>query len=411
MASKRTISGIVCMSLLLASLTACKTDNLAVTSETPSADGRTELILATDGLTSLGSMVSNFNKKSANYRIKVICYNNIAENTITLLRTEIIAGNPPDIYAFSQNSFADITIPIYEDLLPYIDADPEYSRETLIPCLYALITRYEHLYCIPRDFYITTFTAPESIVGERSHLTMGEAEKLAAAMVPTVSVFPSWMSSEDLLSHIVRFSLEKYINHSTGTCNFKNPEFVRLLELCKAWQPVLPDDYSPSLLMYSVLQNFGAFKGLHNFYGTDYSFVGFPTERDNSNILHIGQRFAISVSSKHKDAAWEFVRTAMSDEAQENVESFPSTCAAFDRQTKLTLAADPTKTDLWISPLDEEKLRNLLNSITMLYDGTDVAVYKIIAEETSAFFGGEKTSEEAASLIQSRASIYLAEKR
>lgn len=410
-ASKRAVAGIVCVSLMLFTLAACTRNKLAGTSETPTADGRTELILATDWIKGLGTMVSNFNKNNANYRIKVVNYDNTAENTITLLKTQIIAGSPPDIYAFSGNCFEDITIPLYEDLLPYLDSDPEYSHETLVPCLYKAMTRNGHLYCIPLEFDITTFIAPESVVGERQHLTMEEAEQLAAEMGPEVSVFPAWMTSEDILSHIIHFSLAKYVDYSIGTCDFQNSEFVKLLEFCKSRQAVITDDYAlnQSLLVYYVLQSFNIYEGLH-YYGTDYSFVGFPTQNGNGSALHIGQRFSISVSCKHKDAAWEFVRSAMSEEAQENVENFPSTRTALERQTERALSADPTKTKVWISTLDAEKFSNLLNSITMLYDGVDATIYNIISEETAVFFAGERTAEKTASLIQSRASLYLAEK-
>ena len=41
--------------------------------------------------------------------------------------------------------------------------------------------------------------------------------------------------------------------------------------------------------------------------------------------------------------------------------------------------------------------------------GYSAEVFKIIDEETKAYFAGEKTAQEAADMIQSRVSIYVSE--
>ena len=51
-----------------------------------------------------------------------------------------------------------------------------------------------------------------------------------------------------------------------------------------------------------------------------------------------------------------------------------------------------------------------LESLTQCYQ-YDEPMMKIILEEASAFFSGQKSAEEIANLIQSRVSIYVAEGR
>lgn len=410
---KRFVSIIAIVSLL-AHLSACSNYDInAKNAKSPDGKERTELILATDERSSsFSSIINSFNRNSKDYSIKVVYYDTLEKN-IDQLRTEIIAGNPPDIYAFSQNWLADVKIPIYEDLLPYLDSDPVYGRETFVPSLFNAIARNGTLYYIPYDFYVNTFTARESVVGIRSGITMEEANKFAKAMGPDVNVFPAWMSREILLAHIVAFSRAKFLDSATGEYNFNNPEFTQLLEQCKAHpdSPHSDASFGSNLLEYYALQNFEVFVGLHYGYGTDYSFVGFPTQDRNGSTFGINLRLSISAQSKYKDAAWAFVRTVMSDENQKNTLSFPVAQSALDRQIEIALEGDPSIAKVKLEQFEVDRFTNLINSITMVSDGTDTTLYKIIAEEAEAFFAGDKTAEEAAELIQSRVSLYIAERK
>lgn len=57
---------------------------------------------------------------------------------------------------------------------------------------------------------------------------------------------------------------------------------------------------------------------------------------------------------------------------------------------------------------DADKLLDFLAAIENLYD-YDSAIMDIIKSECQAMFSGDKTPEETAKLIQSRASLYVAE--
>lgn len=188
----RKFVSIILIVFLLTNLTACSyyegDDN---NSNSSSGDERLELILATDEQSSnLSRIINSFNENSDNYKIKAVYYGT-EEKTIDQLRTEIIAGNPPDIYVFSQNCLTDVNIPIYEDLLPFLGNDPVYSRETFVPSLFDVITRDGSLYYIPYDFFINTFTARESVIGVRSGITMEEANEFTKNMGSESSVFPA----------------------------------------------------------------------------------------------------------------------------------------------------------------------------------------------------------------------------
>lgn len=412
----RRFVSIVLTLLLLVGLTACSDGRGEA--EAPEPDGPVELVLATDSLFSqLGAMVNSFNKSHENYKIKVRRYGDTAETSVDLLRTEIIAGKAPDIYVFSTDWSSDVQIPLYEDLLPYLNADPDCGRETLVPSLFDVMTAEGTLCYLPADFYISSFTAPESIVGDRTSLTMAEAEEFTRTLGEEAVVFPRWMSREVLLSHVITSTYLDYVDFEEGTCDFANPEFVMMLEQCMKMQPD-PNPSSeakgpaverPSLLFNSLIQSFDAFGGLHNLYGTDYSFVGFPSEDGSGSRFRINTRLSISAGCKHKEAAWEFVRMALSEEVQESVDDLPVIQSELDRRIEKAMNADPEKGEIRLEQFEADKFNNLLNSITVMDVETDSVIFRIVGDEAARFFAGECTAEECARLIQSRVSIYVAE--
>ena len=59
---------------------------------------------------------------------------------------------------------------------------------------------------------------------------------------------------------------------------------------------------------------------------------------------------------------------------------------------------------------EEQALRNLMKNITA-FERRDTSLQSIVDEEMQAFFNGQKTAEEAAKMIQSRATIYVNEQK
>lgn len=93
---------------------------------------KTTLTLLTDlPRAELYTIVNDFNRTSEEYRVEVIQF---GEDGLTaeLLRTQLIAGEGPDIFAFyDRSSLADLGANSFEDLLVYLDADAEYGATRL----------------------------------------------------------------------------------------------------------------------------------------------------------------------------------------------------------------------------------------------------------------------------------------
>lgn len=410
MKKRKSFIATIAIICVLAQLAACSN-----TSKKPSGEEKLELVVAADGRSAiLSEMVYDFNQKSEDYRIRLEYYNLTADKTTEHLRTEIIAGHAPDIYVFSQKIFSDVTMPIYEDLLPYLEADPDYGREDFVPGLYDAMTQGGSLYYLPSEFFINTYTARASVIGNRTGLTMEEAVQLTAELGPDITVFPAWMDRMIVLTYVVNFSAAKFMDRSAGTCDFLNPEFLKLLEICKAHPEPDPEAFSDSrdksLLNNSLIQILEAFAvRMHRLYGSDYRFAGFPTQSRQGSSFGISQRMSISSTSKHKEAAWAFIRMVLDVKNQANTEYLPVIQSELDKRIALAREENETMPEAKLEDYDIEQFNRLLNSIDLIEDGADTTLYLIIAEEAGAYFSGDRTLEEAAEIIQSRVSIYVSE--
>ena len=159
-----------------------------------------------------------------------------------------------------------------------------------------------------------------------------------------------------------------------------------------------------------------------------------------------GNMIAISSSSPHKEAAWEFTRLMLSpmyqvfllQEHMGDISGMPMRKAILEKGIQYAIDTPdeyqiPEEWDvnfLWngeskdyrwkyptkdMEPLSEENaeaLRVLIASIdeVWIWDMERVAIEDIVIEETRAFFEGQKTADEVAFIVQDRIRTKLNEK-
>ena len=382
------------------------------------ADERTEIILATNSLTpELNKLVYRFNDQNEDYKITVVEYNGY-DKTIEHLRAEILTGKIPDIYAFTgEDPLRDApSYTLYEDMLPYLDNDAEFSRESLVPSLLTAFLREDSaLRWMPYDFVMFTFIAPVSLVGERTSITLEEAESIASKN--DLHVFDIAMDQEWLLSMICNTLINRYIDLEAGICDFENPDFIALLEKCKEHPPKYPDDPGEMrcVLNYSYLFGLNNYLGIKT-YNDDYYFVGLPVSGEAGGVFMnnlFNLRFAISAQSENKDAAWEFVRSVLKSENQQAADNFPVVQKELDMQIEAALAdkfVTATGSEIKLEQSDADRLRDLIERTTYMVSD-DKIIRDIITEEAKMYFADDRTVENTVHVIQSRLSQYVAEQQ
>ena len=373
---------------------------------------KTTLTLLTDyPRAELYTIVNDFNRTSEGYRVEVQLLGD-GGLTAELLRTQLIAGEGPDIFAFyDRSSLADLGANSFEDLLIYLDADEEYGRDTLVPELLEAMCVQGKLSWLPYSFGISTFTAPSAYLSEPG-FSFDEAKQAAAkAGLP---LFPGWMTRDILWGWLSDFAVGQYMDLEAGTCSFDSEDYISLLEECAAAASEFGSDSAAlynSLLQFELLQNLIRVSTISSNYGGDYAYVGAPNETTNGSMFSPDLCFAISSASGKKDAAWQLVRSCLSDEHQQmTLTSFPTSAGVLD-----AMINDAVKNGVHyyeyeyeLDEADAAKLRGLISETQTVQDAYP-AVLNIMAEDAAQFFAGQITAEQAAVYTQNRVSTWLAE--
>lgn len=373
---------------------------------------KTTLTLLTDlPRAELYTIVNDFNRTSGEYKVDVIQF---GEDGLTaeLLRTQLIAGEGPDIFAFYDRSLlADLGANSFEDLLAYLDADAEYGRDTLVPELLEAMCVQGKLNWLPYSFGISTFTAPSAYLSEPG-FSFDEAKQAAAkAGLP---LFPSWMTRDILWGWMSDFAVGQYMDLETGTCSFDSEDYISLLEECAAAASEFGSDSAAlynSLLQFELLQNLIRVSTISDNYGGAYAFVGVPNETTNGSMFSPDLCFAISSASGKKDAAWQLVRSCLSDEHQQmNITSFPTSACVLDAMINDAVenGVHYYEYEYELDEADAAKLRGLISETQTVQDAYP-AMLNIMAEDAAQFFAGQITAEQAAAYTQNRVSTWLAE--
>lgn len=139
-------------------------------------------------------------------------------------------------------------------------------------------------------------------------------------------------------------------------------------------------------------------KGLNG----DINVIGFPSEEGSGNVADFQFSFSIFADSKHKEGAWQFLKTFITEDYQDQFAEMeiPVLLSSYNKAIENSEAtAEQT-----------EEFNTIINSIVKA-SAYDVTLMGIISEEAKSFFTGQRSAQEAADAIQSRAKIYISESR
>lgn len=424
---------------------------------------KTELTLACLYLDyNLRSQIVKFNKSNPDYRIVVKDYSEYATDDdynagLTKLNTEIISGNVPDILV----NGTELPIGQYaakgllEDLWPYLDADPEYSRDKLMTQPLNAAQTDGKLYRLPTDFGVTTAVGLGKVVGEYTTWTLADVNDALSKLPEGATVFNKYYTQAEMLKYCIAMNAENFMNWQDGTCSFDSDEFRALLEFVKPfpaeydWQSDA-EEYESN---YTRLKNgkqllyptsIFDFDSIYYMFATldhDVRFIGFPREDGSSgNAFNASCTLSISTACRDKSGAWAFIRSTLSDDYQENIWNYPIVKSVFEAKAQEAMTqeyetdadgnqildddgnpipistggmsyGDEPMIELYAVTQEQyDAVMALIDSTTSFVD-YDQNVLSIISDEAAGYFAGSKTVEEASKLIQSRVSLYIQEQK
>ena len=398
-----------------------------------------------------------FNKTNEKYRITVEDYSNYRDGEdymagLTKLNNEIIAGNVPDMLLLSYDMDVKnyISKGVFRDIYPLIEADPELSKDDFVQNVLKAHEVDGKLYETISGFSINTVIGKEKFYGDMNGWTMPEFLEYVKTLPEDVMVFGNSMLRDDFFYYLMNFSGMEFVNPVTGNCNFNSEGFIAALEYAKT----LPKEYDDSYwetydwTLYETMYREdrarlattyissvdGMFYNLRVNFGEPISFIGFPCESGNGSYIEkSGPSFAISAKTANTEGVWEFVRTYMLEDYQNDEEklyNFPILQSAFDKRAQDALIPDEeydeegnllwSELDQWVGnetirvePFTQEEIDQITQfvcSVDKVRYSND-AILNIIKEEAAGFFEGQKSAADVAAVIQSRAQIYVDENR
>lgn len=361
-------------------------------------------------------LFENFNLSQQEYQIDHTIYSDSPygdAEPMDVLRTKIMAGQSPDLFAFySDGNQAPPLAPraVCADLRELL---PDVTEDNLLPGLFDLLTQDGALYELPLTVRVDTLIMPSNLI-DSPGVTLEDLETAREKIPEDWVPVDSWNTPGNLFGLTAAFCIGRFVDRETGTCRFETQEFIDILDWCKNWggdgsTPEAPEKTLMKLGWISSLSWLASRGDTAKtwFDGAGYTYAGYPVGEGGSAYLVLTS-LGVSTSCQNLAGAKAFLAYCFSGKQESGL---PANMEVLREELAQYKAGN--RTDWYgevenISEADEAKFLELLSSVTVL-EGMDQALENILSEEADAYFAGAATAQQAAKIIQSRASLYLQE--
>ena len=249
------------------------------------------------------------------------------------------------------------------------------------------------------------------------------------------------------------FNEDYFIDWNTGECKFDSDAFKNILEFVNKfpdeveWEEGM--DSEPTriqngevLLAQAYIYDFDQLQMYDEIFKGDYTCIGFPTvDGTGGHALTTGEAYGITTKSEHKEGAWEFLESILTEEDNGRYwNGFPTVKSRLEDMAKK--ATEPEYVtdengeimkdengepivsqggssvgyeDGWsytyrLATQEEvDRVMEQMNNARPVSYNTNDEVSKIINEEAEGYFKGQKSVDEVAGIIQNRVKIYVGE--
>ena len=344
---------------------------------------------------SMAAIIGQFNTSNPAYRIN---YTEYPAESLDKLRALLSSSSAPDI-VLSDGSI-DLSSDMFADLYPLLDQAVGLSREDFVPGLLGALETDGKLKELWTSFIFNTII---SASGDRQSGGLDAYEALARER--GCSVFEGWVTGEELLKWVATVSTGEFVDYSTGSCNFVDPGFARMLEWCRA-MPVTATDERAAILYPIYIENPALIRSQAEYLGGSLEYVGFPVESGSGSYLGCGFQASLSAPALGDTAgAWAFIRFAIEKTGEMNIgaDDSISTFSCLIKPLRLSLEQSLGKTEA-------EKFISAISGSRALKQ-QDLRLRRLIIDSSAAYLAGNKSLEDTVELIQDKASIFVAEQR
>ena len=355
------------------------------------------------------------------------------ERAASLLTTEILAGNRPDLLYFPDLWFlgtetVNLLSPLpfigqglLLDLDPYVAQDPDLHAEDIL--IWDALHQYGGLYLVSDLFSVQTVVCAPSFYADHAGWTIAEYLELEAALPDGCRMFDAMHPAYFLLGIGSRY-MQKALDLEQAACDFDNAEFIALLDSAtkvREYTPVWDGGVCNQMMKGTLIGCYTdvrapwsvAFDRTEAGRTEPMAYIGWPTpDGSGGSDIHLLGSLGVMADTAHKDACWQFVKYMIMNpgyiydkKLEVRNQGFPLYIPAMPENPE-TLT-DPNRL---FEPLqsDADAFRALAAQCTTM-SFYDDAVMDIILEEAQELLAGNVTAAEAAKNIQERASLYMLE--
>lgn len=379
--------------------------------------------------------VSLFNYNHSDIKIEIIDYSTFNDG-LTALMVEITAGNTPDIIDLSN-----IPISAFNSKGLFENLEPRLLKKDLLPNIPEILKTDDGIFELVPGFQIAVLAGNSEYFSNKS-LNIDDLLRLNEKVTSEGKyLFPQYLTREKFISIILSFSGDSFVDIDKAYCNFDNELFASLIEFARN----LPSDdqFDEQLYTQAVIDEFGLVLDgkqlismvetgnpvfellkLRGLYKDKVSFMGFPSNSGNGIAMTPFLRLGMCTNSSNKDKVWTFFDYLLSEEFQsemsktnympavnEQLHKYIENIVAGYDEEPLRLAIVNNVLDCPL--VDSNTTNDVWNIIEKLdcINEYDKNIYKIVMEECSAYFSGQKDVSEVIRIIQNRSSIYVSEKQ
>lgn len=282
----------------------------------------------------------------------------------------------------------------------------------------------------------------ETIWGDKGKLSVGDIKATMDTMSKDVEIMDD-MSQSEFIFLMLQSSLDKFIDWESGECYFDSEEFIEILKLSKElpkntkwdiWNNDTVDKFrKDKVLLYDFeLSDIDTYQMTKELLGDEIVALGYPGA-NGGVIQNSGSLFAISNDSPHKEIAWEFIKGMISEDYQTDYVYYynPIHKGAFEKMMesamekeyyvddkgneietiKSSYVMDDVEINIYAATKEEvAEYKKIIEGATVLAT-YEQEIMVMVEEEAEAFFDNKKSAEEVAGIIQSRAKIYVNERK
>lgn len=364
------------------------------------------------------NVIQYFNSTHPDYKIKVTSVTGSKEE-LQRKMIELVNSGEYDLIDTGVLPEGALDSSLLTDLMPYLDNDPEISREDFIPNILNGMLRNGKLYAaVPYVTLMTWGMRRDQYPGKESW-----APDYARQMIENRGdnqVF-FWTIKPSVMNWIfTRFCTAEFVDIINASCSFDDGRFADWLALLK--DIPYSEEYSDVPCLFSpkfeMLDN-PAFSIKLAIKSEEYVYAGFPGASGNGSYFsRVGQnalefisndesniQIGIMEKSQHKEAAWDFVRVLLQQCKESEI---PVLKDRFQDKLNSMLRDEEAHGFRICTQEDIDLLRSLVYE-TDAFVHEDASLLDLISGVVNDFMEGRYTAEEAATNLQSRASIYVSE--